>query len=200
MSATQLAQIDEEKTMKPAVFQIFKTMFGALLLVVCLSGSTMAQSVLSDDAHTSTLPKDLDTNFGTNPNLTVSASNTIYLKFKLSPVLPPDTQASNIAKATLKLYVGNISAAGTIDVVELADNWSEKTITGRNAPALGDLVITGVNIDANKRGQYLLVDVTSAVRDWLNSSRTTVLLLWRAQASQSRLTARRIRRRVMSLS
>ena len=75
--------------MKPAIFQIFKTVFGALLLVVCLSGLTMAQSVLSDDAHTSTLPKDLDTNFGANPSLTVSATNTAYLKFNLSPVLPP---------------------------------------------------------------------------------------------------------------
>src|SRR4029453_7696267 len=172
----KLAQI-KEKIMKPAIFQLFKTMFRALLLVVCLSGLTMAQSVLSDDAHTSTLPKDLDTNFGTNPSLTVSASNTIYLKFELSPVLPPDTQASHVAKATLKLYVGDVSAPGTIDVVELADNWGEKTITGRNTPALSDLVVTGVNIDGNKKGQYLLVDVTSAVRDWLNSSTNNGLAL-----------------------
>ena len=163
--------------MKPAIFLAFKVMFGALLLVVCLSGLTMAQSVLSDDANTSTLPKDLDTNFGTSPSLTISATNTIYLKFKLSPVLPPDTQASHVAKATLKLYVGNVSAPGTIDVVELADNWSEKTITARNAPALSDLVATGVNIDANKKGQYLLIDVTSAVRDWLNSSTNNGLAL-----------------------
>ena len=67
--------------MKRAIFQLLKTMFGALLLVVCLSGLTMAQSVLSDDAYTSNAPKDLDTNFGTNPSLTVSATNTTYLKF-----------------------------------------------------------------------------------------------------------------------
>src|SRR6185369_3625390 len=143
---------------------------GALLLVICLSGMTMAQSVLSDDANTSNLPKDLDTNFGTNPNLTVAATNTVYLKFKLSPALPAGTEASQIAKATLKIYVGNVSAPGTIDVVELADNWSEKTITARNAPALGDLIASGVTIDVNKKGQYLLIDVTNAVRDWINTS------------------------------
>src|SRR5678816_850257 len=166
--------------MKPActVIQVLKKkILGALLLVVCLSGVTMAQSVLSDDAHTSNLPKDLDTNFGTIPSLTVSATNTTYLKFKLSPVLPPDTQASHVAKATLKLYVGTVSVPGTIDVVQLADNWSEKTMTARTAPALGDLVVTGVNIDVNKKGQYLLVDVTSAVRDWLNSSTNNGLAL-----------------------
>src|SRR6476661_8377316 len=140
--------MNEGENMKPAsaVFQVFKMMFGALLLVVCVSGLTTAQSVLSDDAHTSTLSKDLDTNFGTNPNLTVSATNTVYLKFKLFPALPADTQASHIAKATLKVYVGSVSTPGTVDVVELADNWSEKTLTARNAPALGDLIITGVNI------------------------------------------------------
>src|SRR5688572_16777418 len=99
----------------PAVFQVLKKIFGALLLVVCVSGLTMAQSVLSDDAHTSTLPKDLDTNFGTNPSLTVSATSTTYVKFKLSPTLPADTQASHVAKATLKLYVANVSVAGAID-------------------------------------------------------------------------------------
>ena len=131
MSATQVAQLNEGENMKPApaVFLVLKKIFVALLFVVCVSGLTMAQSVLSEDAHTSTLPKDLDTNFGTNPNLIVSATNTTYLKFKLSPALPADTQASHVAKATLKLYVASVSVAGAIDVVELADNWSEKSVT-----------------------------------------------------------------------
>lgn len=51
VSATQLARTNEGETMKPA---IFKKIFVALLLLVCLSGVTMAQSVLSDDAYTST--------------------------------------------------------------------------------------------------------------------------------------------------
>src|SRR5262252_6980903 len=172
--------MNQGEVMKPATafFQVLKrNIFGALLLVVCLSGLTMAQSVLSDDANTSTLTKDLDANFGTNPNLMVSPTNTTYLKFKLSATLPTGTLGSDVAKATLKVYVGNVSAPGTIDVVELADNWSEKTLTARNAPALGDLVVTGVSIDVNKKGQYLLVDVTSAVQYWLNSSTNNGLAL-----------------------
>lgn len=128
-----------------------KKMFVILLMILCTSATTMAQSVLSDDAHTSNLAKDLDTNFGTNPNLIVSANNVLYLKFKLSPTLPADTQSSHIAKATLKLYVANVSAAGTIDVAELVDNWSEKTVTARNASALGDLIAGEVNVDASKK-------------------------------------------------
>jgi len=150
---------------------------GTLLIIVCLSSVALAQSVLSEDAHTSNLPKDMDTNFGTNPNLNISTSNNIYLKFRLSSILPTGTQSSHIAKATLKLYVGNVSAAGALDVVELADQWSEKTITARNAPALSDLVASGVVIDTNKKGQYLLIDVTTAVKHWLDSSTNNGLAL-----------------------
>ena len=96
--------------------KLTRTFFAALLVIVCLSGVTFAQSVLIDDANTSNLPKDLDTNFGTNPNLTVAATNTAYLKFKLSPALPAGTEASQIAKATLKIYVGNVSTPGTIEI------------------------------------------------------------------------------------
>ena len=154
-----------------------RTAIGTLLMIVCLSSIALAQSVLSDDAYTSNLPKDLDTNFGANPNLIISASNNFYLKFRLSSVLPTGTQSSHIAKATLKLYVGNVTTAGTVDVVQLADQWSEKTITARNAPALADLVASGVAIDTNKKGQYLLIDVTTAVKNWLDTSTNNGLAL-----------------------
>src|ERR1044072_8323114 len=114
-----------------------------LLMIVCLSSISLAQSVLSEDAYTSNLPKDMDTNFGISPNLTISASNNVYIKFRLSSTLPTGTLSSHIAKATLKLYVSNVTTAGTVDVVELADQWSEKTITARNAPALSDLIASG---------------------------------------------------------
>jgi hypothetical protein len=153
------------------------TIISTLLMIVCLSSVALAQSVLSEDAYTSNLPKDMDTNFGTNPNLTISASNNVYLKFRLSSTLPAGTLSSHIAKATLKLYVGNVTAAGTVDVVELADQWSEKTITARNAPALSDLIASGVAIDINKKGQYLLIDVTTAVKYWLDSSTNNGLAL-----------------------
>src|SRR5678816_4006660 len=164
--------------MKPIQTSIWRCrILGTLLMIVCLSSVALAQGVLSDDANTSNLPKDMDTNFGTNPNLTISTSNNSYLKFRLSSILPTGTESSHISRATLKLYVGNVSAAGTVDVVELADQWSEKTITARSAPALGDLIASGVAIDVNKKGQYLLIDVTTAVKHWLDSSTNNGLCL-----------------------
>ena len=153
------------------------TTLAALLMTVCVSAVAFSQSVLTDDANTSSLPKDIDSNFANNPNLVVSATNTSYLKFKLTPTLPTGTVGSDVSKATLKIYVSNVSVSGTIDVVQVADNWNEKTITARTAPALADLLAAGVSIDASRKGQYLLIDVTNAVRTWLDTSNNYGLAL-----------------------
>jgi hypothetical protein len=63
----------------------------ASLITVSVSAVTCAQSVVTDDAHTSNGQKDSAENFGTNPNLFVSATNTTYLKFELTPTVPAGT-------------------------------------------------------------------------------------------------------------
>ena len=140
------------------------SLFSVLAMIMCLTVISMAQSILKADAYTSSVPKDLDSNFGTNPNLTISSTNNVYLYFQLPPTLPPTTQGSDVAKTTLKLYVGNVSAPGTIDVYEAGSSWSEKTITANNAPALGALISGGVQVDSNYKGQFLIIDITTTGR------------------------------------
>jgi hypothetical protein len=43
----------------------------------------------------------------------------------------------SIDKASLRLWVQNVSAAGTIDVVPVLETWQEATLANNNAPALG---------------------------------------------------------------
>ena len=160
-----------------AVLKTLANIIAVLALLVCSGNLLIAQSILTDDANTVNSPRDADTNFGTNPNLTVAPASNSYIKFKLSPALPPATVGSDVAKATLKLYVGNVSVAGTIDVYVAAGSWNEKTITANTVPALGSLIKTGVLIDTAKRGQYLTVDITSAVRDWLDGLTNNGLVL-----------------------
>jgi outer membrane lipoprotein-sorting protein len=148
-----------------------------LLLIFGLTSVVMGQAMLSDDAHTINTPKDGDSNFGNNPSLTVGSMNNVYVKFKLSPALPPSTVATDLARATLKLYVGSVVSPGTIDVYEVAGNWNEKSVTANAAPAVGILVNAGVQIDANKKGQYLTIDISGAVSDWLSGTPNNGLLL-----------------------
>ena len=63
MSATQVAQLNEGETMNPN--PLFSSIEEDLGRPAIGSLRVRLQSVLSDDAHTSMLPKDLDTNFGT---------------------------------------------------------------------------------------------------------------------------------------
>src|SRR5262249_7125521 len=107
------------------------------LFVLLLPIRARAQSQLTDDSNTSTVPKNIDSNFGTNPNLFVNANGNVYIKFKLSSTLPAGTPGAAIDKATLKLYLANVIIAGKLDIYAVAGAWDEGTITGHNAPPLG---------------------------------------------------------------
>jgi len=142
----------------------------AIALILSFATVSRAQSTLTDDANTTNSPKDADSNFGTNPNLIVSSINNAYLKFKLSPALPSGTQSSDIAKATLKLYVGTVTSSGALDLYQVASPWNEKTITANTTPNLGALINSGIQIDASRKGQFLTIDVTSIVCSWLDGA------------------------------
>ncbi len=138
-----------------------------LLALMLISGSARAQSVLTDDAHTSTAPKTIDSNFGTNPNLLVNAAGNVYVKFKLSSTLPVNTPGTAVERATLKLYLANITVAGRLDVYTVAGAWDEATITGHNAPPLGNLLTTTTQLGLDKRGKFLVIDLTGLIQQWL---------------------------------
>ena len=131
------------------------TLFSLLTMQI----SCFAQAVLVDDAHTSTAPKTSDTNFGANPNLFVNAAGNVYVKFKLSSTLPAGTSAFKIERATLKLYLANVTTPGKLDVYTVSGAWDEASIRGRTAPILGNLLSTTAQIDANKRSEFLVIDV-----------------------------------------
>ncbi|HZE69254.1 MAG TPA: DNRLRE domain-containing protein [Pyrinomonadaceae bacterium] len=139
----------------------------SLAALTLLPARTLAQSALTDDANTINAPRYIDANFGTNPNLNVSASGNVYVKFKLSSSLPAGTPGSEVEKAAVNLYIGNITTAGKLDVYAVAGAWDESTITANNAPPLGSLVITTAQIGTDKRGKFLVIDITALVQQWL---------------------------------
>src|SRR5262249_49252455 len=152
-------------------------LLGAIAVVMCLTAMAMAQSVVNDDAHTSSAAKDLDANFGTNPSLMVSSSNNAYLGFRLLDTLPPATKGLDVSRATLKLFVGRVDTPGTLDVYQAGGSWNERTITSSNAPPLGALINAGVQVDLNMKGHFLLVDITETVRQWLDGSANNGIVL-----------------------
>jgi hypothetical protein len=149
---------------------IFLQIATLVALIICFTSTSRAQSVLTDDATTINSPKDADANFGTNPNLNVSSTSNTYLKFNPSTTLPAGTRGADLGKATLRLYVGIVQSSGTIDLYQAGGAWSEKTVTANTAPAVGVSIIAGIQIDVNNKGQYLNIDVTAMVRNWLDGA------------------------------
>ena len=107
-------------------------------------------------------------NYGTAATINVGgpSADTALVQFDLM-ALPSGIFGSNVAKATLTLFVNKVGAAGTVNISVANGPWSELTVNGTGAsPVPGAAVASGVSISTGS--EYLYVDATSAVQAWLN--------------------------------
>ncbi len=146
-----------------------KTRLAVLLLCTfCFIPSSYGQITPSADASTSSLTP--SHNYGSNGDLYVrSTTQVTYIQFDLSTI-PSGYTGSNIAKASLKLYIDSVAAGGTFNVDYVTSPWSEKTITFDNSPTLGAFIAASENIAAANVKDYVVIDITPAVQAWLNGS------------------------------
>lgn len=95
-------------------------------------------------------------NHGTATTLRVDTSpaTSSYLRFTLSGL-----GGSSVSSAKLKIFASSASSAG-VSVHTAPSGWTEKGITGSNAPALG---AAGVNSGPVTAGSYTTVDISSLV-------------------------------------
>jgi hypothetical protein len=144
-------------------------LFFAVLFAFVLAGAlASAQLTPSDDSYTLTSsPKD---NFGAKNTMLVESSGaTSFIRFDLSGI-PPSVTGSMVAKGTLKIFVSTVPTAGSVNVDLVTSPWSEKTITANDSPTLGGAIASAIPIATADKEQYLLIDVTTAVVDWLNGT------------------------------
>ena len=146
------------------------TLRRALLLGFTLTAAgAFAQTVpLTQDSF---MNPGVGTNFGTATTLNVggAANSQALAQFDLSS-LPSGVTASQVAKATFFLFVNKLSAAGTINISVANGSWSELTVSGTAGPVAAAAVASGISVTA--AGNYVYVDATTAVQNWLNGSAT----------------------------
>jgi hypothetical protein len=129
----------------------------------------------ADTAHvgadTYACPSAPTQNFGGGPSVALlgnpqggSPICTGFVRFDLS-ALPAGVP---VAKATLRLWVGRVWRAGTIDVKVVLDPWEEKALDGSTLPGLGP-VVASMMITAIDQQGFATVDVTAAVQDWVGN-------------------------------
>jgi hypothetical protein len=138
-----------------------------VLFVSLLSSAAYSQITPSGDSYTNTA--DSSTNYGSKTLLDVDgASQITYIQFNLASI--PST--ASISQATLKLYVNSVTTAGSFNVDYVNGTWSESKIDASNAPPPGTTIAPNVNVTTADKNQYVLVNVTTAVRAWLDGSET----------------------------
>jgi len=123
-----------------------------------------AQPVLLDDIYYSG-----GTAFN-NSMLSVQGVNqkVSYLRFNHISNLPVGTTGDKVAKATLKLFVQSVTGAGKFTVNPVnpaAPVWAEPGPA--IAPALMPAIGPGVNVGLASKGEWVTVDVTGLVKNWL---------------------------------
>ena len=144
----------------------------AALLSLTLLAWTAAHGQLTPSADSYTSTASPTTNYGAAVTLNVkSASQTAYIQFDLSAI-PIGYTGANVAQASLKLYVNAVATPGSFNIDYVDGAWTEKTITADLSPALGTTVVSGVSLTKTQAGDYIVINITSAVAAWLNGSQT----------------------------
>lgn len=145
--------------------------FALLVFILGIMTTAVTQITPSQDSYTNSA--NATVNFGTATTLgVVSAATSIqttYIQFDLSSV-PAGFTGSNVAKATLKLYVNSVTTPGSFNVDYVNGTWSEKTITASLSPALGGSIASSVPLSSANVHDYVVIDVTPAVSEWLSGA------------------------------
>lgn len=145
------------------------TYFGVagLLPLLCFSCvASASQLTLTGDTHV--ISTRATTNFGTLSNLQVGNGSTALLQFD-TVSLPAGITSSQVAKATLTVYVNRIFTPGVFSVSPVTSPWTESAVTFGTLPGLGSAV---ASVTPAQAGQYVTIDVTSLVQGWVSSGST----------------------------
>jgi hypothetical protein len=132
-----------------------------IVLATCAAYATDA-TVAGDAYVNSASPA---TNYGGLSNLYVGNGGTALIQFNLSS-LPSGTTASQIGKATLKIYVNRINTSGAVSVQPVTSAWSESSVTFNTIPTLGSAIAT---FTPTASQQFVVIDVTSLVQSWVTT-------------------------------
>jgi hypothetical protein len=149
-------------------------LFLPLLAWVLLLGPANAlalQAIASDDAF---VQFSSSSNFGNEEHLRVGDGDkyTGFIKFDLSalPLGLGGLTGDNIEKATLRLYLSELSKTGSFEIRRVTSAWNEATVNSSGPAHVGLDPAAIIPVGNGDRNQYILVNVTDLVKDWLNGT------------------------------
>jgi hypothetical protein len=148
-----------------------RTPWFSFLLFTLFSSMAWAQLPVTDDTY---IASGSSTIQGTNPSVAVQSPTAgALMRFDLSQLTSAGLTAGQVTRATVTLYRTAVATGGNVDVCEVSGSWAEKTVVYSSKPALGGphpTIQAALNVASGSAGQYLSLDITTAVKDWLNGT------------------------------
>jgi Collagen triple helix repeat (20 copies) len=159
--------------------RVVKVVWLAALLLAPVGAWAAGANASADTYVSSTAPA---SNFGTATAINVGGGNTALIQFDLS-ALPAGLAAANINKATMTFYVNTVAIAGAVDIAQVTSAWTEAGVNNGNRPTYLSPFLLGVPTTTSR--QYVTVDVTQLVKDWVTGVATNFGVQISAAASAS---------------
>jgi hypothetical protein len=163
MSARSPRSLESYGTIRPVRGSVL--LLAALLLCPTLAN---AQYIARDDTHVKTAST---TNFRDAERLIVGdfGKYTAFIRFDLS-MLPTDVTGNDIQKATVRLFISQVGRGGSFEVSRVHGNWNEATLSFDTAAGLVGNVEAIAAVGAEHTNEYLFVDVTALVKEWIDGT------------------------------
>jgi len=142
-----------------------------LTLGVCLLGLSVpiglwaaGANTIADTYISSSSP---GSNFGTGASVNIGGGNSGLIQFDLSQ-LPSGLLASQIDKATMTIFVNTVLVSGGVDISVVTSGWTEAGVTFATRPTF--LSAFALNVPVSTSRQYITVDITQQVKDWVSGA------------------------------
>ena len=137
------------------------------LLILLVTPSQAVEAVLTDDTSFSSKPTP---GRGGHPHLNLGEAESVYLKFDLAAVLPGGVTSSQVAKATVRLWVNKVTRPGACIARAVQSPWREENRVFPPPVVEPPPAVSGggaIHRDARK---FIVLDVTDIVRSWLDGA------------------------------
>jgi collagen type I alpha len=142
---------------------------GALLYALLLAPAGTWAAGANTTADTYVSSTQAASNFGTAAAVNIGAGNTGLLQFDLTG-LPAGLTAAQVSKATMTFYVNTLVTGGSVDISQVTSAWTEAGVNFGNRPTYLSPFVMGVPTATAR--QYVTVDVTQLVKDWVTGVAT----------------------------
>ncbi|HET6409954.1 MAG TPA: DNRLRE domain-containing protein, partial [Chthoniobacteraceae bacterium] len=108
---------------------------------------------------------------GAAGNLPVASNRSAFIRFDLQP-LGGSLAPTDSIRARLTFYIQKVSIPGTVTLRAVTSDWTESPDASTPPPTVDSEALTTVSAGADASKQFVTVDVTAQVVDWLASPET----------------------------